>query len=119
MQLHRGEVLEAVLADHLERLQLADLLLQRPAGLAEQVADHGRKHGGLRPGVPGEALVLDGAQGTAQHPGPLQQGDLVAELGQSRGAGHPAEASADHHHAHGGNPSGGSGSRHRRPATPG
>ena len=46
----RRAVLEAVLADQVQRHQV-ELALQRPAGLAEQVADDGRqqRRGGRRP----------------------------------------------------------------------
>jgi hypothetical protein len=87
-----------VLADRVERLQV-ELALQRTARLAEQVADHGGEQGARGAGVPGEAVVLDRGQGAAEVVGTLEEGDVVAQLGQPRGRCHAAEPATDHHHA--------------------
>ena len=94
----RRSVAEAVLADRVERLQV-ELALQGAARLAEQVADHGGEQGARGTGVPREAVVLDRGQGAAEVVGALQEGDVVAQLGQTCGRCHAAEPATDHHHA--------------------
>ena len=94
----RRSVAEAVLADRVERLQV-ELALQRTARLAEQVADRGGEQGARGAGVPGEAVVLDRGQGAAEVVGTLEEGDVVAQLGQPRGRRRAAEPATDHHHA--------------------
>ncbi len=101
-QPQRRAVGEAVLADHVERLEV-ELALERAARLAEQVAHDGRQERRGRSGVPGEAVALDRGQRAAEVLGALEERDLVAELGQPGGGGHAAEATTDHHHtSHGG-----------------
>jgi hypothetical protein len=91
--------LEAVLADRVERLELdAQLGLERPAGLAEEIADHRRHQGRRGRRVPGEAALADRCQRATEVRGSFEQRDLVAELGQPGGRRHPAEPATDHHH---------------------
>ena len=105
-EVQHGLVLEDVAAQGLHRHQL-DLALQRPPGLAEQVAHHRGEQRVGRSGVPAEAVLLDVADGSAEVLRALQDGHLVADLGQSRGARQPAVPAADHHHSrHGGHPRG-------------
>ncbi len=103
-----------MLADHVERHEV-ELALQRPAGLAEEVAQDRRQQRGGRPGVPGEAALGLDAQGPAEGGRPLQQRDVVAQLRQPHRRGEPAEAPTDHHDArHGANTSHGRGADGQR-----
>ena len=66
-----------------------------PARLAEQVADHRRQQRRGGGGVPGEVAFDDRRERAAERRQPLQQGDLVAELGQPGGGRHAAEPATD------------------------
>ncbi len=97
-QVELGAVLEDVAGDRLDRDQL-DLLLQGAAGLAEEVTQHGGQERVGRPGVPAEAVLLDEAHRPTEPWSGLEQGHVVAVLGQPGGARQPAVPPADHHHA--------------------
>ena len=96
-----GAVGEPVLAQHVQ-LDQVELALGRPSRLAEQVAHHGREQGVRRPAVPREPVALDGHERAAEPRSALEQGDLVAGLGQAGSDGHPPEPAAhDGHPRHG------------------
>ena len=69
------------------------------AGLAEEVAQHGGQQRVRRPGVPAEPVLLDEADRPAEPWSRLEQGHVVADLGQPGGARQSAVPAADHHHA--------------------
>ncbi len=89
---HR-RVLEDVLPDEGERDDL-DLPLGRPAGLPEQVAHHRRHQHRGGAGVPRVATGGHRDEGTAERGQPVQDGDLVPELGEPCRRGQAAEAAA-------------------------
>ena len=91
---HRRTVVEPVLAHDVERHQV-ELAFQRPAGLAEEVAHHGRQERVRRPRVPGEAVLRHLRQGSAQLVRALHERDLVAQLRQSDRGGESSEATSD------------------------
>jgi len=92
----RAAVLEPVLPQAVQ-LDKLELLLQRAAGLAEQVAhDSGQQRVG-RGAVPLEPFGRHRCQGPAEL-ADLHQGHVVAQLGQAEGAGQTTETAADHHH---------------------
>ena len=98
-QAQHGAVGEAVLAHRVDRHQL-ELLLQRPAGLAEEVAQHGGERGGGRAGVPGEAVLLE--QPRAPRPASGSASTSVTSwpsLARRAAAGAAGQPAADDHHA--------------------
>ena len=97
-QPQHGAVGEAVLAHRVDRHQL-ELALQRAAGLAEEVAQHGRERGGGRAGVPGVAVLLEQPERPAQRGAGLDQRDVVAQLGQACRRGAAGQPAPEDHHA--------------------
>ena len=93
-----GAVVEAVLAHRLDRHQL-QLALEGPAGLAEQVAYDGRQRGRRGARVPPVAVALDEPDRAAEPVEPLDEGDLVALLGQPGRGRRTPEATSDDHDA--------------------
>ncbi len=96
-QAEHGAVLEPVLAHEVERLDL-QLPLDRATALAEQVADDRRQQRRRRPGVPLEAVRRDRRHRAAEGVQPLEDRDVVAELGQPDRRGEAAEPAAHDHH---------------------
>jgi hypothetical protein len=93
-------VLEPVLAHDVE-LHQVELALKRSPGLAEQVPKYGGQHRRRRPGVPAVAVLLDEPDRTADPVQPLDQGDVVAELGQPRRGRRATGPTTDDHDTHG------------------
>jgi hypothetical protein len=71
--------------------------LERTAGLAEQVAEHARQSHGVDVKRPGRAVDRHAVQTAAEPVGRLQQGHVLAELGQSSRRGETGEAATHHH----------------------
>ena len=92
-ELHGRAVLEAVLADDLDGREL-ELLLDRAAGLAEEVAHDGGQQHRRRSAVPAE--VAGGLRGerATEDVALLDEGHRVAELGQPGSGCEPAEAAS-------------------------
>ena len=97
-QCQSGAVGETVLPQRVHGDEV-ELPLQGTPGLAEQVAQHRGERGRGGAAVPGEAVLLDLPDGSADLGEALDDGHLVAQLGQPGGAGAAGEPAPDHHHA--------------------
>ena len=87
-------VREAVVADRVDRHQV-DLVLERSAGLEEQVAIDRRQGQQRRPGVEREAVTVEPAELAADVGRLLAGRHAMAERGQPRRRGEPAHAGPD------------------------
>ena len=94
-QVELDAVGEPVVADRVDGRPGRPRTLERPAGLAEQVAVDRRQGEQRRPGVEAEAVAGEPAELAADVAGLLADGDLVAERGQPRGGGETAHARTD------------------------